>query len=641
MSTQRIYDNLISKMKSHFGNESLIIYSKSCDYYQINPVNKDDIYMYYKYLISDEVPNNQKSINDISCCLYYLAKNNKEYQEKFVSQIIEKLDIVNDKINDDTLCLIYNIIEFDEQYLKSEKIKLEYLLTYLERFSTYPKSRTNFLLFKLYRGCLKLNLGDIESANLEYLEIVTGYTDEIVMKNKETKYTLFIQLKNDLFNVRITKVSQGDDIRQTRIFLKELYERTKNENQFLSIQIGFELYDIYLKENKYDECINILLNMRAILKKRLLTGTKMNNAIDLYLAIVNRIGYIGILTNDKASIENSIKKITKSLVMFSRFTESNKDKNLIFKNAYSFILALLKINNKEKAEKSKEIAANFKSYFLPDLKSAKANNFNNQFIINDSNFEDCIVNLDIINNMDYDTDIYWKKEIFSPLLKTVNEKNPLQHKEVMTFILSVHNQINRYAESYCTDCYSSSYKNKIIDLSEKTIAYVKTYSSDEILFQTQFIKGALINIISAYAHIMLYNKDFNKLKEIVKLLDDLNIKLRFNENTPSYELIYKIKGDYWLFGGFKDIKASLASYEKALKLLPDNHPKRPVILFNMGYCYFMNDNKTMSVEYLSRCINEFNVVEMNHINFDFYYRADAISKKIKIAKKMISLLSSN
>ena len=162
--------------------------------------------------------------------------------------------------------------------------------------------------------------------------------------------------------------------------------------------------------------------------------------------------------------------------------------------------------------------------------------------------------------MDYETDIFWKKEIYSPLLTTVNQKNPLQHREVMTFILSVHNQINRYVESYCTDSYNSSYKNKIVDLSEKTIDYVKAYGFDEIIFQTQFVKGILINIISAYAHIMLYNKDFDKLKNIVKLLDDLNSKLKFNENTPSYEFIYKIKGDYWLFGGFKDIKASLSSY---------------------------------------------------------------------------------
>ena len=227
-----MYNNLIRKMKHHFGEESLIMYSKSCDYYQINPIKKDDIQMYYDYLMSNQNSDNKKSINDISCCLYYLSQNNKEYQDKFTSQIIERLDINEDQINDDTLTLIYNVIEFDEQYLKSDKIKIEYLLNYLERFATYPKSRTGFLLYKYYRGCLKLNLGDYESANLEYLEIITGYADEIVQAIKETKYTQFIKLKNDLLNVRITKISMGDDIHQTRIFLKELYDRTKNENQY-------------------------------------------------------------------------------------------------------------------------------------------------------------------------------------------------------------------------------------------------------------------------------------------------------------------------------------------------------------------------------------------------------------------------
>ncbi len=43
---------------------------------------------------------------------------------------------------------------------------------------------------------------------------------------------MFIRLKNDLLNVRITKIAQGDDIRQTRIFLKELYSNTKDEINF-------------------------------------------------------------------------------------------------------------------------------------------------------------------------------------------------------------------------------------------------------------------------------------------------------------------------------------------------------------------------------------------------------------------------
>ena len=634
-----MYDKLISKMKSHFGEESLIMYSKSCDYYQINPIKRDDIQMYYEYLMSNQISDKKKCINDISCCLYYLSKNNKDYQDKFYNQIIEQLDINEDQINDGTLILIYNIIEYDEQYLKSEPIKLEYLLNYLERFASFPKSRTNFLLYKYYRGCLKLNLGKLKSANLEYLEIVTGYTDEIILANKETKYTLFIKLKSDLFNVRITKCMKGDDIRQTRIFLKELYDRTKNENHFLAIKIGFELYDIYLKENKYQDCIDILFNMRNLLKKRLLTGIKMNNAIDFYLAIVSRLGYIGVLTNHTPSIDNSIKKMKKSLDMFSKYGESNKDKNLTFKNAYSFLLTILKINNREKVEKLKEIAANFKSYFLPDLKAAKKNNFNNLFIINEDNFNNCVVNLDIINNMEYDTETFWKKEIYKPLLDTVSQNTPLQHNLIMTFILSVHNQINHFTESYCTDSNKNIYKTKIIDLAVKTLAYIKNYYQDEVLFQTAFIKSAIINIISAYAHTLLYNKDFDKLKKVINLIEDFNKVLKFNENIPSYELLCKIKGDYWLFCKMRDVQASITFYEKALKLLPNNHPKKPIILFNIGYCYYLKEDKKNSIDCLSRCINEFNNMDQNHSSFDFYHRSNIINQKVKIAKKMINLLN--
>jgi hypothetical protein len=627
-------------MKSHFGEESLIMYSKSCDYFQINPIKREDIQMYYEYLMSDLIKTEKKAINDLSCCLYYLAKSNKEYQEKFTSQIIERIDINEDKINDDTLVLIYNIIEFDEQYLKSDRIKLEYLLSYLERFSTFAKSRTNFLLYKYYRGILKLNLGDPQSANSEYLEIVMSYNDEIIEAGKETKYTQFIQLKNDLLNIRITKILQGDDIHQTRIFLKELYDRTKNENQFLAIKIGFELYDIFLKDNKYNDCIDILINMRNILKKRLLTGIKMDNAIDFYLSIISRLGYIGILTNNKGSIDNSIKKLKKSVDMFNKFTEENKDKSITLKKAYSFLLTILKINNNEKVEKQKEIAANFKSAFLPDLKKVQQNKFIGQFIINESNFYECVVNLNIINNMEYDTETFLKKEIYLPMLTTVTQNNPLQHKYVMTFILNVHNQINHYTESYCTDFNKDIYKDKIKDLTEKTLSYVRNYGIDEPIFHTQFIKGVLLNIFSAYAHVHLYNKEFNKLKNLIKFIDDLNRTLKFNENTPSYELLCKIKGDFWLFNSMRDINASISFYEKALKLLPNSHPKKPIILFNMGYCHFLNDDKKKAVDYLGRCINEFNNLEPNKSPFDFYYRPNALTQKVKTAKKIINLITS-
>ena len=197
---------------------------------------------------------------------------------------------------------------------------------YLERFSSLSKNKTNFLLFKYYRGALKLQLGDIQSANTEYLEFVMQYTEEIIIDNSENKYTLFIKLQNDLLNIKIFKLTQGDDIRQTRMFLKELYDETKTVNQFLAIRIEFELYNIFLKENNYKECIGILMNMRTILKKKLLTGDRMNNAIDYFFAIVSRLGFVGVLTNDKSAIENSIKKMKKSIDMFDKYNEQNKEK---------------------------------------------------------------------------------------------------------------------------------------------------------------------------------------------------------------------------------------------------------------------------------------------------------------------------
>lgn len=64
--------------------------------------------------------------------------------------------------------------------------------------------------------------------------------------------------------------------------------------------------------------------MKKILKKALLKGSSMKNGIDYYLAIISRIGYVGILLNDKKSIEASIKKIKKALVMIGN---NNKNKN--------------------------------------------------------------------------------------------------------------------------------------------------------------------------------------------------------------------------------------------------------------------------------------------------------------------------
>ena len=58
----------------------------------------------------------------------------------------------------------------------------------------------------------------------------------------------------------------------------------------------------------------------------------------------------------------------------------------------------------------------------------------------------------------------------------------------------------------------------------------------------------------------------------------------------------------------------------------------------MGYCHYLDKNKKKAIEYLNKCINEFNIVENNRSCFEFYNRANVINKKINVAKKMINLL---
>ena len=60
-------------------------------------------------------------------------------------------------------------------------------------------------------------------------------------------------------------------------------------------------------------------------------------------------------------------------------------------------------------------------------------------------------------------------------------------------------------------------------------------------------------------------------------------------------------------------------YEKGYKLLRSYHPKKPIILFNISYCHFVNKDKKNALDYLNRCVYEFNNISQKNIAPDFYY----------------------
>ena len=196
-----MYSRLIDKMTRFFSEVGSIMYSKACKYSGLYQITKDDILMYYN------VPNTENVIfppklsvnNHIACCLFYLAKDNGSYKEKFIEKYLRTINSANLKINEENLVLIFNIIEFDKSYLNSKPENISFLYQLLKNFSNFPTNFEHYLLYKYFRGYTKFRIGDIQNANKENLEIVAELPD-----NWKSKFYLkYIKLRNDLLKINI------------------------------------------------------------------------------------------------------------------------------------------------------------------------------------------------------------------------------------------------------------------------------------------------------------------------------------------------------------------------------------------------------------------------------------------------------
>ena len=164
--------------------------------------------------------------------------------------------------------------------------------------------------------------------------------------------------------------------------------------------------------------------------------------------------------------------------------------------------------------------------------------------------------------------------------KIVSANNPLQHSMLLTFIVGVHDIINRLSESYCTDSNSTKqndYCNKIITYSQKVLIYVKNYADSQPLLECNFIKSIIIRILSAYAHVFLYKKDYEELRKAINFFDDLAKILNIKEKTPSYELFLKIRGDYML--SKRMYLEAISLYNKAIEIMNFDSHKKAILNF--------------------------------------------------------------
>ena len=626
-----MYENLIAKNISHFSPQGVIIYGISCDYYNINKIKLDDIKMFYELLKSEEFPQdyniNKRTL--MSCCLYYLAKDDPQYKEAFLSEVIKKISR-EDPINDTNLILIYNIIEYDKRYLKSKQNRYEYLLEYLEKFSGHKKTVENFLLYKYYRGLLKFRTGQRDEAYKEYLEIITGIEDYVKEKNA---YINFIKLQNDLLKVQLdfNKHIENEYYEQY-LFMKDLFEQVESQNAILSIKLGFCLYELLWRQRKYQECVPLLHQMKKILNDRIFSGQNLKTSIDYSLAIFSRMAFISTLIGDKENVVEARKKLIKILETIEN-DKDNKKLVCIF-NAYNFFVSVLNIYLGIYENKLKENAAIFRKEFISD---------NNQspkidYIVDTENRDYLAIDLSSINDMDVFLNDFSKKIIIGYETIIRNNKQ-LNSNQFLSYVVFIHNKISRLSESYCTDVNSQKrkeYINTINDLHRNIYNYVKINMEKEGLLECDFVKSLLIDIQQACVSANFGDKNLERVKFLIIDFDNLKKSLKINDKTTSYETINKIKGDYW----FKtnDYFSAINYYEKTINMMKNNDPKKPIVYFNLGCSYYFYKNPQKAIENLNLCINAFRVFQYEQKTFDVLIRRDTISKKVQTAKRLIGYI---
>lgn len=628
-----MYANFIKKMTNHFSELGNLIYSKACDYSELYPITKDDIMMYYKLLTEDDsnIPENISKKNHISCCLYYLTKYNKSYKDVFIDKFLKNMSVKGVEQTNENLTLIFNIIEFDKIYLNSSKDHILFLYQLLRAYGNFPTNFENFIIYKYFRGFLKFRIGEYENTNKEYLEAVSELTE---CKNQNF-YIKYLSLRNSLLKVKLyhfSKKTSKAAYTEYYQFLKDLFDQVKFVNKTLAIRLGLDLFSAYFEGKSYSETIPLLIEMKKLLKKELLKGSTIKDGIDYYLAISSRLGYMGILLDNKNAINSAIKKIKKTLEIIKN-DKNEKLKQMFL--TYSFVLSMLEIGlNKKTNFDLKTLAFDFQRSFIPDLGSKSHLNY----IINEENKDGIILDFKIINSMNSEI-ANCAKSILNKCVSELQNKT-YQISTFLNFILAVHDKIYCNAESYISDPNEKMrnyYKMKLVDYAKGAYNFIYKLLDEEPLLYTEFVKTLIIDIFSANAHIYIYDKNYEELRILINTMDDLKKKLKIEESTPAFALVNKVKGDFWFHK--VDYKAAILYYEKCLNLLEKNNIKIPPILFNIGCSFFFLGDKNKAKQYLNRYISEYNNIFMEKNDFGYTFHKEVINKKIVETKRLLAYLS--
>ena len=625
-----------NSLTTYFGTYGLIFYSKINEYYKVPLPKIEFIKNLYESLDTNpQYENFPNKINYIACCLYLLSRKDESYKEIFCHKIISRLIIKKDPIDDIYLALIYNCIDFDENFLHSEPKRLSYLSKYLQKFSEYKKEESISLLYKYYNAILNYRTNKLQEALTECLGIIAN-----INSNNDNKIINFIKLKTQIFLAKIYEENINTEgvgnLQENINLLKDIYYRTITENPFLALKIGFYIYNNAYNRNQFMECVEILEQMIKILKDYERQGVPPKKMSRFYLSIFSRYGIIGLILGNRNYINMAIEGLKMQLLLLQSNLNNNKKVIHIFK-AYTFSLNLLKLNSGIYVEQPKEIGEIFIKEFASNINnSIKDDNY----CINREIKEQTIINYNALNgnmNIKINEQSY---KIVEDYLSKINkpEQNFISNNIVLTFIIGIHDRIRFIVQEYLTDKNTNNeigYKNQIISNCEVFWNFLNANMDRLPILRSEFVKNIIIKLFSTCSHIYFINKDFNKINQIINYFDNkLSNTLNINENTPSYELVLKVKGDLCFYQN--DYNNSISFYSRSVQLMNDRNPKKAIIYFNLGVLYYYINDKNRAIENLQKASIYFKKSDEERYSFEFHKRNSHPLKKYNLTNALIN-----
>ena len=627
------------RLNSYFSSNGLIFQSKLNEYYKMAVPKFEEIKRIYDAIDSNpQFATLDNKLCYIACCLYILSKSDEKYKTMFLHKVMTNLDIKIDPINDSYLFLIYNCIDFDENFLHSQPKRLVYLSKYLQKFADYQKERNIALLYKYYNAILNYRLGRKEDA-LQECNGIMSQTDE----KSSDKFINFINLKTQLFMTKISIDNFNDGISTLQDnfnTLKNIYDRTINENPFLALKIGISLFDNLYNRNSFVECLQILDDLLNILKNYEKNGVPPIKMSRFFLSVFCRYGIIGLILADIKYVTFAIEGMTAQLLLLK--DKINSPKVIHIFKAYSFSMTLLKLNSGIYVNEPGKIGDSFKTEI--DKANKENNNKNENFCINNEIINQSIINYNAlnkniniaINEQSYKLVDYYLSRIVKP------EKNYISNDIVFNFVIGIHDRIRYLIEQYLTEKdkkNESGYKNQIITNCENFWNFMNENAERIPLLSTNFIKSIIIKLFSSCFHIYYINKDFNKMTQIFNYFENLSNKISINENTPSYDLVLKVKGDFYFHQN--DYNNSISFYNHSAQLMNDKNPKKAIVYFNLGVLYYFMNDKIRSIENMQKAAEFFKLSEKEKYSFEFHKRNNNLTKKYNIAHALINKIQSN